>query len=114
MERKKVELEFLEKYYEPKEKPPTPHRIWLKKNIPKKILEEILKVLSSNKIAKILGVNRSTIKTFAEEYGVDFFHAGYYIRIDRLNHYHGRKSDFYELYQHWLNYLKKIGKFSDR
>jgi len=42
MERKKVELEFFKGYYEPKEKPPTPQCVWLKKKLLKNILEEII------------------------------------------------------------------------
>ncbi len=114
MERKKVELEFFEKYYEIKQKPTTPQRIWLRNKIPKKILGEILKVLSTNKIAKILGVNRYTIKIFAEECGFYFLDAGYYIRINQLIRYQGRKSDFYKPFHRWIDHLKKIGKFNDR
>jgi len=78
------------------------------------MFEERLKVLSPNKIAKILGVHRSTIMTFAEEYGIYFFDAGQYLSIDWFIRYRDIDSEFYEPYHRWLDYLKKVGKFSNQ
>lgn len=114
IERKKVEIEFFDGYYEPKAKPPTPQRIWLRKKLPKGILKEIIKVLSPNKIAKLLGVHRSTIMNLANEYGIYSFDGGHYISIDRFIRYQDKDSEFYEPYNRWLDYLKKIGKFRDQ
>ena len=114
MERKKVDLEFFEGYYEPKAKKPTPQRVWLRKKLPKRILKEIIKVLSPNKIAKLLGVHRSTIMNLSDEYNIYFFDGGYYLSIDRFIRYQDKDSEFYEPYHRWLDYLKKIGKFSNQ
>ena len=59
-----------------------------------------------------MGVQRSTILNLAEEYGVYFLVAGHYIRIDRLIRYQGNKTDYYEPYFQWVDYLEKIGKFN--
>ena len=65
-------------------------------------------------IAKILGVSRSTILRLTEEYGTSFLTAGHYLRIIRSVRNDGKSSDFYDSYNRWLNYLKKIGKFSNK
>ena len=111
MNRKKIDLEFFREYYKLKPKPPTPQRIWLKENLPKHVLKEIIKVLSPNRIAKLLGVGRSTIKNLIDEYGINYFDGGYYISIDRFIRYQNRDSEFYKPYSQWLDYLKKIGKY---
>ncbi|MFX1530212.1 MAG: LAGLIDADG family homing endonuclease [Promethearchaeota archaeon] len=113
IERKRVGLVFFDDYYEPKAKPPTPQRIWLRKKIPKDILKEIIKVLSPNMIAKLLGVNRNTIITLANEYGIYFFDGSYYKSISRFIHYQDKDSEFYKPYYRWLDYLKKKGKFRE-
>lgn len=112
--RKKVDLPFFKEYFTPKEKPPTPQRVWLRIKLQKKTLEELLNVISPNMIAKILGVSRSTILNLIEENGIGFFAASHYIRIIRSVRNQGKSSDFYEPYNQWTNYLKKIGKFSNK
>ena len=114
MDRKKVELTFFKDYYTPKEKPPTPQRTWLRNKLPKETLEELLNIISPNMIAKILGVSRSTILRLIEEYGTSFLTAGHYLRIIRSVRNDSKSSDFYESYNRWINYLKKIGKFSNK
>ncbi len=114
MDRKKVELTFFKEYYTPKEKPPTHQRTWLRNKLPKETLEELLNVISPNMIAKILGVSRPTILRLIEEYGTSFLTAGHYLRIIRSVRNDSKSSDFYESYNRWINYLKKIGKFSNK
>ena len=84
------------------------------KKLPKNILEEMLNVISPNKIAKILGVHRSTIVNLTEEYGIYFLDASHYLSIDRFIRYQGKDFEFYEPYHRWLDYLTKIGKFSNQ
>jgi len=111
MERKKVELDFFKEYFTPKDKPPTPQRVWLRVKLPKDILKQILKVLSPNRIDEVLGFHRETIVRLTREYEIYFYEAGHYISIDQFIHYQGEDSEFYELYHYWLDYLEKIGKF---
>ncbi len=108
-ERKRVPLEFFNGYFEPKPKPPTPQRIWLRKNLPKLILDQMIKVLSPNLIAKTVGLHRDTIVNLAKEYGIQIFGAGHYISIDRIIHYNGKDSEFYKPFHYWLDHLKKLG-----
>lgn len=113
LERKRVPLEFFDGYYKPKERSPRPQRIWLREKLSKKTLQQILKILSPNKIAEILGISRATIVKFIEEIDISFFDAGHYLSIEQFIHHRGRNSEFYELYHCWLDYLREIGKFSN-
>ncbi|MHA1255379.1 MAG: LAGLIDADG family homing endonuclease [Promethearchaeota archaeon] len=114
MNRKKVDLTFFKDCYTPKKKPPTPQRTWLRNKLPKETLEELLNIISPNMVAKMLGVSRSTILRLIEEYGTSFLTAGHYLRIIRSVRNDRKSSDFYESYNRWINYLKKIGKFSNK
>ena len=86
----------------------------MRNELPKEKLEELLNILSPNMIAKILGVSRSTILRLIEEYGTSFLTAGHYLRIIRSVRNNRKSSEFYESYNRWINYLKKIGKFSNK
>ena len=65
-------------------------------------------------IAKMLGVSRNTLLNLIEEYGIGFLTPSHYLRIIRSVRYQAKSSDFYERYNQWINYLKKIGKFSNQ
>ncbi len=85
----------------------------MKEKLSKDTLQQILKVLSPNKIAETLGVSRDTVVRLIEDISITFFDASYYMSIERFIYHHGRDNEFYELYHRWLDYLREIGKFSD-
>jgi hypothetical protein len=113
LKRKRVPLEFFEDYFKPKKRSPSAQQIWLKEKLSKETLQQILKVLSPNKIAVTLGVSRETIVKFIENYGLSLFDASYYMSIERYIYYHGRNYELYDSYHRGLNYLEEIGKFND-
>ncbi len=91
MERKRASLES---FYI------TPQRRWLLKVLPKEKFEELLKILPTYRIAKLLGLSHSVIERFIKNvYGLEIP-----IRGDVSEH---------EL-KYWTTYLDKIGKYPNK
>ncbi len=88
MERKRISLEAYRT---------TPLREWLLKVLPKEKLKEILKILSTYRIAKLLGFSKSVIDRFAKHV--------YNLEIPTL-----KDVSEYEI-KYWTNYLNEIGEY---
>ncbi|MFW9874056.1 MAG: hypothetical protein ACFFG0_13190 [Candidatus Thorarchaeota archaeon] len=74
----------------------------------------MIKVLSPNKIARLLGVHKTTIMNLANEYRIYFFDERYNISIYWFIRYKNKDSEFCKPYHRRLDYIDKIGKFKEQ
>ena len=88
MERKRISLES---FYN------TPLRRWLLKVLPEEKLEEMLKILSTYRIAKLLGISKSVIDRFTK----NVYNLEIPTREDVSEH---------EI-KYWTKYLNEIGEY---
>ncbi len=107
LKRKRVSLEFLEKYGV------SPVRRWLIEVLPKEKLQQMLEFLSPTFIAKTLGVSLRTITRLAEDYGIEIKQASYYKSIQNSIRFHGESSQYFKDFDTRPKFLGNLGKFEN-
>jgi len=110
LKRKRFLIETLEKYGISEKKE------WLKNILSKKKkLIEISDVLSPWKIGERLGLDGRTIISYAvDELRINpFKEKGHYITISNSIRWNREKSEYYRIFQYWLKYLERLGKYSE-
>jgi hypothetical protein len=108
LERKRFSLKRLENYGN------APVRRWLKQILPREKLIKILKLVSPNKIADILGIKNETVYSFIKvihNITLNENSRSYYNRIQRLIISRGDSFEYFEDYQKYIRFLKDLGKY---
>ncbi len=89
----------------------TKQRKWLKKELPLKLLNPILKTHSPSKIAELIGIDHNTfIKFLKLVYKINPQDKGYYLRLSYERKRNPKKSDINRIYNERTQQLFEIGK----
>lgn len=93
----------------------TAQRKWLAEIFTEEELDSLLDVISPTKTSELLGIHRETLVSFAKEvYSLDVPSGSYYNQLATYEQHYGKEIPYYSELNYWINYLSKVGKYSNQ